>query len=53
MDYLCATLSFAMLVVGSNFLLRSAVGLSIRLRLSRIVIGMTVVSWLLLHLNLW
>ena len=41
--YLIAGLSF--LVVGGEFLVRSSVGLSFKLNLSKLVIGMTVVSF--------
>jgi len=36
---------FLMLVVGGEFLVRSSVGLSFKLKLSKIVVGMTVVSF--------
>ncbi len=44
MDFLYAILSFMMLILGSEFLLNSTISLSIKLKLSRIVIGMTIVS---------
>ncbi len=36
---------FLLLVVGGEFLVRSSVGLSFKLKLSKVVIGMTVVSF--------
>ena len=36
---------FALLILGGNWLLRSAVALSLRLNISKIIIGMTVVSF--------
>jgi len=36
---------FALLVVGGDFLVRASVGLSFRLKISKLVIGMTVVSF--------
>ena len=35
----------ALLVVGGDFLVRASVGLSFKLRISKLVIGMTVVSF--------
>ncbi|QAA80998.1 calcium/sodium antiporter [Aequorivita sp. H23M31] len=45
MDYLYVLLGFTLLVVGGEFLVRSSVGLSFKLRLSKMVIGLTVVSF--------
>lgn len=39
------TTGFLLLVIGGEFLVRSSVGLSFKLKLSKIVIGMTVVSF--------
>ena len=36
---------FALLVIGGDFLVRASVGLSFRLKISKLVIGMTVVSF--------
>jgi len=41
--YVC--IGFVLLVVGGEFLVRSSVGLSFRLKLSKMVIGLTVVSF--------
>ena len=38
-------LGFILLVIGGEFLVRSSVGLSFKLNISKIVIGMTVVSF--------
>jgi cation:H+ antiporter len=45
MDYLLVFLGLALLVVGGEFLVRSSVALSFKLRLSKMVIGLTVVSF--------
>lgn len=45
MDYLLVFLGLALLVVGGEFLVRSSVGLSFKLHLSKMVIGLTVVSF--------
>lgn len=45
MDILLIFLGFTLLVVGGEFLVRAAVGLSFKLKLSRMVIGLTVVSF--------
>lgn len=39
------TAGFLLLVVGGNFLVKSSVGLSFKLNLSKLIIGMTVVSF--------
>jgi len=45
MDIILILLGLTLLVVGGEFLVRAAVGLSFRLKLSRMVIGLTVVSF--------
>ena len=45
MNVLMLIVGFALLIVGGNYLLKSAVGLSMRLNIPKIVIGMTVVSF--------
>ncbi|MGB3592033.1 MAG: calcium/sodium antiporter [Nonlabens sp.] len=45
MVWLYLILGFVLLVLGGEFLVRASVGLSIKLNLSRIVIGLTVVSF--------
>ena len=45
MDYLYVFLGLALLVVGGEFLVRSSVALSFKLHLSKMVIGLTVVSF--------
>ncbi|MFC4720799.1 calcium/sodium antiporter [Geojedonia litorea] len=45
MSILLVFLGFVLLVVGGEFLVRSAVALSFKLKLSKLVIGMTVVSF--------
>ena len=45
MDVLFIVLGLALLVLGGNWLLKSAVGLSLKLNISKIVIGLTVVSF--------
>ena len=45
MDYLFIILGLVFLVLGGDWLLKSAVGMSLRLNVSKIVIGMTVVSF--------
>lgn len=45
MDYLLIFLGFALLVIGGEFLVRSAVGISFKLSISKAVIGLTVVSF--------
>src|SRR5690554_5376173 len=44
MDIVFIVLGLALLVLGGNWLLKSAVGLSLKLNISKIVIGLTVVS---------
>lgn len=45
MDYFLVLIGFASLVVGGEFLVRSSVALSFKLHLSKMVIGLTVVSF--------
>ena len=45
MDYLFIVLGLFLLVLGGDWLLKSAVGMSVRLNVSKIIIGMTVVSF--------
>ncbi len=45
MEYLLVLLGLALLVVGGEFLVRSSVALSFKLHLSKMVIGLTVVSF--------
>ncbi len=45
MDYLLVLIGLILLVVGGEFLVRSSVALSFRLRLSKMIIGLTVVSF--------
>jgi len=45
MDYLLLIGGFIVLILGGNWLLKAAVGLSLRLNIPKIVIGMTVVSF--------
>ena len=45
MSILFIILGFLLLVLGGEFLVRSSVGLSFKLNLSKLVIGMTVVSF--------
>ena len=45
MDVLFIISGLALLVLGGNWLLKSAVGLSLKLNISKIVIGLTVVSF--------
>jgi cation:H+ antiporter len=45
MNYLLLVLGFIILIFGGNWLLKAAVGISLRLRIPKIVIGMTVVSF--------
>ena len=45
MNYLFVLLGFAILILGGNWLLKAAVSLSLRLKIPKIVIGMTVVSF--------
>ena len=45
MDILFLIVGFVLLILGGNWLLKSAVGFSLRLKISKIVIGMTVVSF--------
>ena len=44
MDYLFLVVGLLVLVAGGDWLLKSAVALSLRLRVPKIVIGLTVVS---------
>ncbi len=45
MDLLFIALGLVLLIVGGNWLLKSAIGFSLRLKIPKIVIGMTVVSF--------
>ena len=45
MDFLYIIAGLILLVVGGNWLLKSAVGLSFRLNISKIIVGLTVVSF--------
>lgn len=45
MDYLLVFLGLVLLVVGGEFLVRSSVALSFKVKLSKMVIGLTVVSF--------
>lgn len=45
MNYIFILIGFAILILGGNWLLKSAVSLSLRLQIPKIVIGMTVVSF--------
>lgn len=45
MNLVFIVVGFVLLIVGGNWLLKSAVGLSLRLKIPKIVIGMTVVSF--------
>lgn len=45
MNLLFVVLGLALLIIGGNWLLKSAVGFSLRLQIPKIVIGMTVVSF--------
>lgn len=45
MNFLLVVLGLVLLIFGGNWLLKSAVGLSLRLNIPKIVIGMTVVSF--------
>jgi cation:H+ antiporter len=45
MNLLFIVIGFVLLILGGNWLLKAAVGFSIRLNIPRIVIGMTVVSF--------
>ncbi|MEZ4839830.1 calcium/sodium antiporter [Flavobacterium sp.] len=45
MDYLFIIVGLVLLVLGGDWLLKAAVGMSLRLNISKIVIGMTVVSF--------
>ncbi len=45
MDYILLLAGFIILILGGNWLLKAAVGLSLRMNIPKIVIGMTVVSF--------
>ena len=45
MDFLYIIAGLVLLVVGGNWLLKSAVGLSFKLNISKIIVGLTVVSF--------
>lgn len=45
MDYILLLAGFVVLILGGNWLLKAAVALSLRMNISKVVIGMTVVSF--------
>lgn len=45
MDFLFIVIGLVLLVLGGDWLLKAAVGMSLRLNISKIIIGMTVVSF--------
>ncbi len=45
MNYILLIAGFALLILGGHWLLKAAVGLSLKLKISKIIIGMTVVSF--------
>jgi len=45
MNFLYIIAGLVLLVLGGNWLLKSAVGLSFRLNISKIIVGLTVVSF--------
>ena len=45
MDFLYIIAGLALLIIGGNWLLKAAVGLSLKLHIPKVVIGMTVVSF--------
>ena len=45
MNFIFVIVGFLLLIFGGNWLLKSAVSLSLRLKIPKIVIGMTVVSF--------
>lgn len=45
MDYILLLAGFVILILGGNWLLKAAVGISLRMNIPKIVIGMTVVSF--------
>ncbi len=45
MDYVFIGIGLVLLILGGNWLLKSAVGFSLRLKIPKIVIGMTIVSF--------
>ena len=45
MDFLYIIVGLILLIVGGNWLLKAAVGLSLKLNISKVVIGLTVVSF--------
>lgn len=45
MNFLFVVIGFVLLILGGNWLLKSAVGFSLKLQIPKIVIGMTVVSF--------
>jgi len=45
MDFLYIVLGLVLLVAGGDWLLKSAVGISLKLKISKIIIGLTVVSF--------
>lgn len=45
MDFLYIISGLVLLVLGGNWLLKSSVGLSSKLKISKIIVGLTVVSF--------
>ena len=45
MNFLFIVLGLLLLILGGNWLLKAAVGLSMRLKISKIIVGLTVVSF--------
>jgi cation:H+ antiporter len=45
MNFLYILCGFILLILGGNWLLKSAVSISLRLQIPKIIIGMTVVSF--------
>ena len=45
MSILFIFIGLGLLVIGGDFLVRAAVGLSLKLKLSKMIIGLTVVSF--------
>ena len=51
MDYFYLILGLTMLAIGGEFLVKGSVSLALRLKISTLVVGITVVSLLPLLLN--
>ena len=45
MNFLLILIGFGLLILGGNWLLKSAISISLRLQIPKIIIGMTVVSF--------